>query len=160
MNDEERKQKKFHRTSFRHKAKKPRKIGLKKRTQWRVNEKKSKHAMARYRYGYRLIWQFAASYAARLPNFKEPGEFDSTNQHAGNMPALPGDFTLSGKQAATLLEKCSEGKDITWDQLRAVSACLSYLHCIITGDDGSNFEEVQQMWASLQGSLPFSIETN
>jgi hypothetical protein len=148
--DDEKKKMKFHKMSFRHKAKKPRKIGLKKRTQWRVNQKKSKHAMARYRYGWRLIWDFAAAYACRLPNFKGPDEYDPKNQHGGCMPALPGDFQLTGKQAATLMEKCAESKTVTWDQLRAISACLSYLHCILTGDSGTNFEEVQQMWDSLQ----------
>ena len=100
MEDDKRKKAKFHRTSFRHKARKPKKIGLKKRQQWRVNEKKSKHAMARYRYGFRLIWQIAAAYATRLKHFPEPDEYDSSNQHGGAMPALPGDFRLTGKQAA------------------------------------------------------------
>jgi len=67
-----------------------------------VNAKKSKHAMARYRYGYRLIWRFAASYAVRLKHFPEPDSCDPENQHNGVMPSLGGEFTLSGKQAATL----------------------------------------------------------
>ena len=66
------------------------------------------------------------------------------------MPALPGDFHLTGKQAATLLEKVSEAQGITWDQLRAVCTCLSYLNCLMSGDDGENFEEVSQVWKSLQ----------
>ena len=44
------------------------------------------------------------------------------------MPALPGDFELSGKQAATILEKCAESKEgISYDQLRGVSGMLKIL---------------------------------
>ena len=141
--------------SLREKAVKPRRIGIGKRKAWRVNIKKSKHTMARYRYGYRLIWSlsFAGAYASRLTNFNEPGTYDPKNQHGGAMPALPGDFSLSGKQAATLLEKCADTDGVTWDQLRAVSACLSYLHALSTGEDGTNWKEVQSMWDSLQYSL-------
>lgn len=88
--------------SFRMRAKKPRRIGLGKRRQWRVNAKKSKHSMARYRYGYKLIWRFAAAYACRLKDFPEPDTSDPDNQHHGVMPSLGGDFSLTGKQAATL----------------------------------------------------------
>ena len=76
--------------SFRQKAQKPRRIGLEKRRQWRINEQKSKHAMQRYRYGYNLIWRFAAAYACRLNNFPEPGTLDPSNQHGGKITS-PGD---------------------------------------------------------------------
>ena len=39
---------------------------------------------------------------------------------------------------------------MTWDQLRAISACLSYLHMLSTGNDGTNWKEVKQIWESLQ----------
>ena len=58
--------------------------------------------MRRYRYGYRLIWIHAGRYVRRLKNFAEPGSFDRNNQHGGEMPALPGDVTVSGRQAATI----------------------------------------------------------
>ena len=88
--------------SFRNKAVKPRRIGLDKRRQWRINEQKSKYAMARYRYGYNLIWRFGYAYANRLKRFPEPGTLDPNNQHGGVMPALGGEFSLTEKQAATL----------------------------------------------------------
>ena len=47
------------------------------------------------------------------------------------------------------MEKCSEAAGVTWDQLRAVSAVCSYLFCLETGEDGSNWPEVQRMWDSL-----------
>ena len=106
--------------------------------------------MARYRYGFRLIWRLATSYVVRLKNFPEPGEYSEENQHHGVMPAMSGEFNLSGRQAETILEKCSEAKGVTWDQLRAISACLSYLHGLVTGEDGSNWEEVCKCWESLQ----------
>ena len=69
-----------------------------------VNLKKSKHTMKRYRYGFRLMHKLPPSraYCLKLRDFKPPGDYPSTNQHHGNMPALPGEFTLSGKQAATI----------------------------------------------------------
>ena len=39
---------------------------------------------------------------------------------------------------------------MTWDQLRAVSACLSYLHMLSTGEDGTNWKDVKETWESLQ----------
>lgn len=43
------------------------------------------------------------------------------------MPALPGDFELTGKQAATILEKCAEAKPVSYDQVRGVSGMLKIL---------------------------------
>ena len=58
--------------------------------------------MQRYRYGFRLIWRLAAYYCSRLNDFSAPETYDKTNQHGGVMPAMPGEFHLTGKQAATL----------------------------------------------------------
>ena len=46
------------------------------------------------------------------------------------MPALPGDFELSGKQAAIILEKCADTKDVSYDQLRGVSGMLKISYCL------------------------------
>ena len=54
--------------SFRERARKPRRLGLGKRRQWRINEKKSGHTMARYRYGFRLIWNLAGAYRTTRTN--------------------------------------------------------------------------------------------
>lgn len=69
-----------------------------------VNLKKSKHTMARYRYGFRLMHKLPPSraYCLKLRDFKPSGAYPSTNQHNGAMPALPGEFSLTGKQAATI----------------------------------------------------------
>ena len=106
--------------------------------------------MARYRYGFRLVWRFADSYCSRLKSFRRPNCYDKTNQHGGAMPALPDDFSLTGKQAATILEKCSEAKEVTWDQLRAILATLSYLHTIMTGCDSTNWKKVKEVWEGLE----------
>lgn len=137
--------------SFTQRAQRPRRIGLHKRKQWRINQMKSKHTMRRYRYGYNLIFGLPTSsdYVRKLKHLPAPGSCDLKNQHGGAMPALPGELQLSGKQGATILEKCAETDGVTWDQLRAVSACLSYLHSLVTGDDGTNWEDVSQIWESL-----------
>jgi len=67
--------------------------------------------MARYRNGYRMMWDKAGRYVRRLKYFPEVGSCDSNNQMKGVMPALPGECRLSGKQAATILEKCADHPD-------------------------------------------------
>jgi hypothetical protein len=67
-----------------------------------------------------------------------------------------GRFRTRPRLFVTSLEKCSEGV-ITWDQLRAVSACLSCLHALMTGESGTNWEEVQEVWDSLQCEKPVII---
>ena len=44
------------------------------------------------------------------------------------MPAMPGEFSLTGKQGSIILEKCAEYPDMTYERFRACSACLSYLY--------------------------------
>ena len=51
---------------------------------------------------------------------------------------------------STLLEKVSEGEGVTWDQMRVVLACLSFLHGLSTGVESSSWKEVRQIWKSLQ----------
>ena len=58
------------------------------------------------------------------------------------MPSLPGDLRLSGKQAATILEKVCEAPGTSYSQVRTVSATLSYLHAILTGTQGKNWKAV------------------
>ena len=138
--------------SFRQKAMRPKGIGLRKRTQWRINENKSKFTMRRYRYGYRLIFRLprAREYARNLRRLPLPETCDKLNQHGGVMPAMPGELYLSGKQAATILEKCASNEDITYDQLQVISNTISYLHTLCTGDNGQNWEEVSQVWESIK----------
>ena len=137
---------------FTQKAHRPRRIGLKKRTQWRINENKSKFTMRGYRYGYRLLFRLPGvrEYARSLKRLPLPETCDKNNQHGGVMPAMPGELFISGKQAATLLEKAADVDDISWDQLKKVSNCLSYLHTLMTGDNGENWDEVSQVWDALK----------
>ena len=114
-------------SSYTQKAIRPRRIGLNKRTQWRINNNKSIFTMRRYRYGYRLVFRLPGvrEYARSLKRLPLPDTCDKNNQHGGVMPAMPEECFLSGKQAATLLEKTAEVDDITWDQLKVVSNMLS-----------------------------------
>ena len=43
------------------------------------------------------------------------------------MPALPGDFDLTGPQAAQILEKCAVSDGVSYDQVRGVSGMLKIL---------------------------------
>ena len=127
---------------FKHGAKLPRRAGHAKRLAFKVNTKKMNSAHARYRRGYRLVWERAGGYTRQLKNFGKPGTFDKHNHHRGVMPSLPGDFSLSGNQASIILEKVCESDGVSYSQVRTVSATLSYLHAILTGEQGTNWKEV------------------
>ena len=127
---------------FKHGARRPRRAGHKKRILYRVNEKKGSGAMKRYRRGYRLIWRKAGGYVSQLKHFPRPDSCDKRNHHRGVMPSLPGDFSLTEKQASTILEKVCESPKTSYSQVRTVSATLSYLHAILTGIQGKNWKDV------------------
>ena len=74
-------------------------------------------------------------------NTKSDGDAAGSNWHEFN--------TTETIRCDAPVEKCSEAAGVTWDQLRAVSAVFSYLFCIQTGEDGSNFPEVTRVWDSL-----------
>ena len=114
--------------------------------------------MRKYRQGYRKIWLYAGDYCRKLKHFPKPGTL-GPNQHAGVMPAMPGEFSLTGKQAATILEKCGPETGITYESFKAVSGCLSYLYQIqAKGDTGiDNFPEVRRIfkdWNKADFSAP------
>ena len=102
--------KKRGRKSYKDAGKLPRRAGFAKRLQFRVNKKKENSAHARYRGGYKLMWSRAGSYCRQLKRFPKPGTCDPKNVHRGKMPSLPGDFHLTPRQAATILESVCESK--------------------------------------------------
>ena len=61
---------------------------------------------------------------------------------------------------STLLEKCSENKEATWDQMRAILNCLSYLYGLMTGNESSSWEEVRKVWDSLQYPQTQRLQTS
>jgi len=128
----------------RKKAKKPRRIGQKKRRAFRVNAKKLPSALTRYKGGYTLIFKKAGRYCRTLKRLPKPGTCDPDNHFQGYMPALPGDFHLSGPQAATILEKVADAPNTSYAQVRQVSATLSYLHSLMTGKQGTNWKLVKE----------------
>ena len=71
------------------------------------------------------------------------------------MPALPGDFELSDRQAGNILEKVALSEGVSYDQLRGVSGMLSYLYAIKSGESGSNWPEVKSV---LEGFTPSDFE--
>ena len=62
--------------SWREKAKLPRRVGLDKRNQFRMNTKKSKAAMKRYRTFFRFVWKAKTSgrYCSRLKTLNPPNK--------------------------------------------------------------------------------------
>ena len=97
--------------SYREQAIRPRRAGQAKRRQFRVNKRRSPRSLQRYRGGYRLMWKRAGRYCKRLRRFPPPNTCDVRNQMRGVMPALPGEFWIAGKAAATILEKCADHAD-------------------------------------------------
>ena len=149
--------------SFRELAKLPARSGLRRRNQYRKNAKKSKASMKTYRTHYRLMWDnpWSGKYCRSLikKGFKPPGSYSKTNQHGGVMPALPGEFKLTGFQAAQILEKVATSGTklglVSYSQVRGVSKCLSYLHTLKTGISGKNWSRVEE---TLGGFKPTDFE--
>lgn len=86
--------------------------------------------MKRYRTFFRYVFRAdrAGPYLRRCcKGLPPPGSYAKRNQHGGVMPALPGDFQLSGRQAAIVLEKVADSEGVSYEQLRGVSGMLSYL---------------------------------
>ena len=141
------------RESFLDKARLPRRAGFLKKVQFRNNTKKSKFTMRRYRTHYRLMFTLEGRFIRRsIKGLRSPDSYDKNNQHGGVMPALPGDFTLSDRQAGTLFQRIAQRQEeISYDQLRGVSGCLSYLYSLKNGVSGTNFKSVKKV---LEGWFP------
>lgn len=109
--------------SYREKAVFPKGAGIAKRRQWRRNNKLDTETMKRYRRGYNTIWSCpqAARYCRNLKHFPRPKTCNPHNQHGGVMPALPGEVTLSGKQAERIFEAVAESGTVSYPMLCCVS---------------------------------------
>ena len=141
------------RVGFIDEAELPKRAGFKAQVQFNNNTKRSKYTMRRYRTHYRLMWTLERRYMLRsVKGLKEPGSYNRKNQHGGVMPALPGEFNLTNKQAGRLFQKIAKHKkEISYDQLRGVSGCMSYLYSLKYGKSGDNFPLVKEV---LEGYWP------
>ena len=108
---------------------------------------KSKAAMRIYRAGFRLMWRLCPKYLTRI-GVPKPGSFRKKNQHGGAMWSLPSECNLTGKQASTIIEKCYEA-GTTKDGLKSVRKTMSYAHELTTSIETAQYEEVDEMWTSL-----------
>ena len=135
------------RESYLDRAKLPFRAGFETEVQFRNNTKKSKYTMRRYRTHYKLMFRLEGRYIRRsIPRLPPPGTLDKRNQHGGEIPALPGEFNLTEKQAGVLFQKIAKHTDdISYDQLRGVSGVLSYLYAIKHGVSGTNFKTVKKV---------------
>ena len=109
--------------------------------------------MRKYRVGYRKIWLYAGNYCRKLKHFPKPDSL-GPNQHNGVMPSMPGEFRLTGKQAATMLEKCGPQTGIAYETFKSVSSCLSYLYQIQSKGytNLDNFPEVKRVFKDFSKS--------
>ena len=138
--------------SFVENAKLPRKAGYRKRIQFRKNKKLSRLTMKRYRTHFKLIFSLEGQWIRRsCKGLRPPHEYDPQNQHGGVMPALPGDFRLSDRQAGKIMERVSEW-DISYDQFRGISGMFSHLFAIETGQQGGNYPEVKNVFGAFDKS--------
>ena len=137
-----------HRPSLLEKAELPRRAGWETRREFTKNTLRSSSAMWVYRYGFRLIWKSVARYCKRI-GLKKPGEYEETNQHGGEMFALPTEFNMNKKQAAQLLFKCYETKKLTYDQMKVVRKMLSYAYQLKGGPPGENWSSLANVWAAV-----------
>ena len=105
--------------------------------------------MEAFRYGFRLWWRGCPKYLKKI-GMGRPGSFDKENQHGGAMFALPGEFAMSGEQAAQVLWKCYKSKKFTYSQMRTVKKTLSYAYQLQGGVPGKNFETIPGVWLVVQ----------
>ena len=103
--------------------------------------------MRKYRTHYQLMWKKEPDYCRTMKGFPEPGTCNPDNQHHGVMPAMHDEFSLSGRQAGILLEKLGRS-GISYEQLKGVSATLSYLYSLKTGKEEQNWEDVKEAMGS------------
>ena len=126
-------------------AKLPRRAGFKNAVFFDKNELKKPATMKKYRTGYRWCWKRAAVRRyMRSIGFKPPGSY-GRNQHGGEMPALPREFSLTDLQAGRIMRKSWQAGG-TLSQLEAVRKMLSYFHQMMTSESESNFDSVYFQW--------------
>ena len=128
----------------------PRRAGVAARKQFRRNSMKAPKTMHAYRAGFQLMHRLRLSgkYLARI-QVKAPGQYNPTNQHKGVMWAMPNECSLTGSQAATVLEKCYD-QGVTEDQLKLVRKSLAYAYELTTGRTKENYPEVKSMFGTLK----------
>ena len=102
-----------------------------------------------FRYGFRLIWRGCPKFLKRI-GMGKPGSFDPSNQHGGQMFALPSEFRLSKDQAARILFDCYKSKKFTFSQMRSIKKTLSYAYQLQGGVPGKNFETIPGVWLVVQ----------
>ena len=123
----------------------PRGAGLRTRMAVRKNQMMGVSTMQQYRAGFKLMWRKARKYMKRI-KIKEPGQYEKTNAHKGKMWALPRECSLTGLQAATVIDTCYRTKQCSKDQLRTIRKSLSYAHFLTTGESEENYPEVVNVW--------------
>ena len=96
--------------------------------------------MQKRRVGFNLIWRFAGAYAAKI-KLKRKGQYPASNQHNGQMFALPSEVSITGLQAGTILRTCYKN-GATKSQLESVRKTLAYAFQLTTGFEG-NYDEVE-----------------
>ena len=116
-----------------------------KQVAYKKNAMKSFKTMAGYRYGFRMMWKGCPKFLKKI-KMKGVGEYDKRNQHGGEMYALPGDFRLTEKQAATILYKCFLSKKFTISEMKQIKKSLAYAYMLDGGIPGKNYSTIPGIW--------------
>ena len=137
--------------SYVSKAELPRYANWEVRKEFEKNQTRSLKSMKKYRYGYRLLFgnPRTRAYARRI-GLLEPGKYEPTNQHGGQMFALPNEFKLSDKQAGQLLFKAYESRAFTIAQLKVLSKLLSYAFQLKGGGPKKNWPSIAGVWETIK----------
>ena len=132
----------------------PRRAGLGSRVAYDANIEKSTHTLAKYRTGYRKMWEIkrVRRYMKQI-GLKEPGTYDPNNQQGGDMFALPREVKMTNKQAGRLFQLCKESGKCTKSNLRDVMRTLSFAYQLVKQDDG-NWKLVKYIWSKTNPDGP------
>ena len=131
--------------SYQSKARLPKGSGMMKQIAFQKNALKSPVTMAGYRTGFRNWWKGCPRYLKSI-KMKPVGGYDQENQHHGEMFSLPGDFSLTSRQAGQILYKCFKTGEFTISQMKQIKKTLAYAWSLDGGEPGKNYPHVPGIW--------------
>ena len=124
-----------------------------KRLEYMKNELRSSSAMKLYKQGFRYMWKCDGPHLTRIGLEKEGGpRYSKTNQMGGVMFAMPGEVSITEKQAKAIMLKCFMKKVrgeklLTFSMLKTVRKTLSFAYQLQGGEPGGNFKSVASVWS-------------
>ncbi len=132
--------------SWREKAEKPRRLGMKGRMVMRHLETRSDACFKVYRGGWNAMWGSAAD-LLRGWGIKPPGQYKKRNLFGGNLWGSPAEFRknpITGNRLARVLERAYE-KGVTLSMLKKMRKTCSLCYMLDKGIAGKNYPVVDAM---------------